>query len=253
MQQIKPKCRLYRGSIAIFDALGTKALWDKLPAHKLMTLYKSVESKAKRDSIMSQSIRNTSNGPTLETGFLFFSDTVAIYAFCRDDNAPDEWVQIQTIYDVVGRTSLLLKEAALNKPPLMYRGSIAYGELLVDPPFYLGNAAIEAARFFEKAECGCVWLTPDTANIYDSLKNKQPELDECLIKHDIPLKNAPERLDVSEPITEPSYAVNLLYAVEQHHRCDVLECLAKSFGENPTGSQLRKRNNTLDLFNKLGQ
>jgi hypothetical protein len=102
------------------------------------------------------------HGYRIRNHVLSLSDTILIAAIATEaswsDPPPEE---AATLVDLVCQgAAYVMRNAAQADFPLLYRGVVTAGQLLIDETFILGPAIDEAARHVDEADGAFVWFAP---------------------------------------------------------------------------------------------
>src|SRR5262249_24699751 len=121
-----------------------------------------------------------------------FSDTIAVAASLPGAEVQNRHGLIDSLLvDVVCQcAAYVLRNAPKARPPLVYRGVVTCGELLVDKPHLLGPAVDEAANLVDEAEGAFVWLAPSAELKTHARRPYTPQVWETMaVRYKVPLKN----------------------------------------------------------------
>jgi len=203
----------------MIDALGVKRSWGdprKPNAAALATLRDAYRAAAGiRGYLINAGIPRGFAGEfgvQPEVKVLSLSDTIVAAATLehrpgesvREDDYPAD-VDDRTLGGLVDLVALVsayvMRMSAAADPPLVYRGTITVGAVLVDTPrvstvwkgdesvpagtFLLGPAVAEAARWYEQADGGFVWLSEEAARLPCPTVRPHGQL---LFEYRVPLK-----------------------------------------------------------------
>jgi hypothetical protein len=176
-----------RGTIAMFDALGIKGIWNRPELRESPELVtKKLHALAvKTEGIMNQMFgdeqkrRSLSENPVNAfeyAGCSFLSDTIVIGIAHKSPKGiekalggkdsdktsreKDDSFSAMATYICCVLASQVVAEAALSFPSLAYRGCVATGEFEMADRFILGPAIDEAASGMDLAQAAIVWLAP---------------------------------------------------------------------------------------------
>jgi hypothetical protein len=154
------------GAFALLDCLGFKGIWSRPSSHSSPEQIIGFLEQTEAHAQVLPAVQLHALGKQVEFFFAFVSDTVAIGARLRDSK-PHTDHQRGFLVSAVGQAC---RDIALRfvdcAPPLLMRGSIAYGEYLLRKNFFVGPAVDEAASFFETAQGAFIWGTPEAARVH---------------------------------------------------------------------------------------
>ena len=203
-----------RGTIAMFDALGFKGIWNRNPelreepelvTKKLHALSEKTEEIMNLRFGDDQKRRSLTTNPrnVLEfVGASFLSDTIVIgIALKPFEKIVEGWKMVSPKLKLPRRdyelfsamatniccdlASQVVAAAALSIPSLAYRGCVATGEFEMADRFILGPAVDEAAAGMSLAQAAIVWLTPSAEA---SLRQLTTVNTSSFIRYPVPLK-----------------------------------------------------------------
>jgi hypothetical protein len=195
-------------AVALIDVLGFKGIERRLdPSAVTAALGAARQAIANLTGWMSTddtSHFNTLGGrPNVKSSW--FSDTICVVAQLPtpgpmqlelDENDPK--VQAALVEVLVRCVAMMIREAAATtKPPLVFRGVITVGDLIVDQAIYMGPAIIEASELYEIATGAFVWLTPKAARL--PYWDVEPLGFDGLVWHHVPTKAGTIRTRVVNP------------------------------------------------------
>jgi hypothetical protein len=180
-------------AIAMVDALGMRGSWrgpNGADDYRVLDTLSAAGAAA-------YGIRDYVNGalravfvnhfdvePTVRV--LSISDTIVIAAFGAAD--PGE-KQAWGLVDLVSQgAAYVMRKAALTDRPLVYRGVVNFGRMLMSPDgFLLGPCVDEAAEAYETAEGAFIWLMPDADRL--EAHEYEPHVWRTMaFEYDVPLK-----------------------------------------------------------------
>ncbi|MGB5367116.1 MAG: hypothetical protein WBM75_08380 [Polyangiales bacterium] len=174
------------GAVAVIDALGWKGVWRRNESADVLATLDRVGDALREGAKATNAaqIRLMYGSPWPEpvtTEVLFFSDTIVIAAWVEKPKSVDDIVFLDrfettpeavegatevvcdALLDMVGRrVAEALRIGATSDPPLLYRGAMTKGDLLVDGTRFLGEAIDQAASFMDAADAAMVWVPPST-------------------------------------------------------------------------------------------
>jgi hypothetical protein len=176
---------LDHGAVALLDALGIKGIWrgadgrDDTSALRTLRAMKETAEGMRRyctealiPRVLASEFNSYGRVPLVHA--LAFSDTIAVTATLpRLDVAGDERQRVDALLvDLVSQcAAYVLRKAPQQQRPLVYRGVVTCGDLLVEPPFFLGPAIDEAAELHEQADGAFVWLAESAL---DRVRHRRP-------------------------------------------------------------------------------
>jgi hypothetical protein len=177
---------LDHGAVALLDALGIKGVWRRPDgsadpsALDTLTAMQGVAAGMRKyvAGTLIPRVRGAAFSPygrDPDVQAFAFSDTIAVTATLPQvDVSGEERLHVDALLvDVVSQcAAYVLRKAPQAAPPLVYRGVVTCGAVLVAPPSYLGPATDEAARLYEKAEAALVWLAPSAL---EAIRNRRTE------------------------------------------------------------------------------
>lgn len=154
------------GAFALLDCLGFKGIWTRAghsSPEQIIRFLEETEAVAQKKL---PAVQMHALADQVEIVFAFVSDTVAICAQLKN-GTPQADYQRGFLVSAVGHAC---RDIALRfvgcAPPLLMRGTIAYGEYLLRKSFFLGPAVDEAANLFETAQGAFIWGTPEAARVH---------------------------------------------------------------------------------------
>ena len=154
------------GAFALLDCLGFKGIWSRPASHASPEQIIGFLEQTEAHAPMLPAVQTHSKANQVDFFFAFVSDTVAIGARLKDGK-PQTDHQRGFLVSAVGQAcrdiALRFVECA---PPLLMRGTIAYGEYLLRKSFFVGPAVDEAASFFETAQGAFIWGTPEASRVH---------------------------------------------------------------------------------------
>jgi hypothetical protein len=166
---------MQQGLVALIDALGFRGIWSEFSEDQLLGTLHRV-----RDEIRQQD-------PDIHVRLL--SDTfVLASSLPPDDPDPGDsgyWLTFRFMRALAG----VQATAALSTPPLLYRGCIAHGSVLIDGDFIVGQAVDEAAEWMEQADGAFIWLAPSALALYNAGQSFRMAERSVALEYDVPLRN----------------------------------------------------------------
>ncbi len=175
-----------KGAFALIDCLGWKGIWQRSSESALIEKLERIqdEVKAVEDKFNSQHC-----DMPIKAQILLISDTVAISIQYENDeslinNTYKSYLVRAASLSVVGIQKLFLAE----KPRIVLRGCITYGDHVVVKNFIIGPAVDEAANYYEIAEGALVWLHRSAGIHYSQANLLQDDIHSLFIPYDMPLK-----------------------------------------------------------------
>ena len=172
------------GIVAFIDVLGFKGLWERRisPEDELKALQ---DMKLYAEGLVA--LHGGMGGGELwdkaEVEVRAFSDTIAILApMPAVPDASSKYIKEQgknyresfdairkymLLREIVLILSKLITTAAVEVPPLLYRGCISSGKFLMNDFAFVGPAVDEAGQFFEAAQGAFTFLTPSAKSTFD--------------------------------------------------------------------------------------
>jgi hypothetical protein len=167
---------LRAGVVSIIDALGFKGIWKRTPedpaaAMRTLGVVTSVASNVRTylESALVPALRATAQGRPPAISVVWLSDSIVIAAELPEEaeGETDGGEEFQTVLlDMVCQAAgYVLRMAAQADPPLVYRGAVAAGLLLVEGGFLIGPAVDEAAELMGLADGAFVWLAASALSI----------------------------------------------------------------------------------------
>jgi hypothetical protein len=246
---------MHVGAISIIDALGFKGIWQR---HDVDAVLESMHDLRKHIVATAESVTKhlaKFGGPgrlnhAPQGTARFLSDTIVIALHLPNFGPETLTDRIDTIKSamttfVVHATGFAIAGGTQGSTPLNYRGTITWGEFLIDENFLIGPAVDEAAALHERADGAIVDLTDSAAEQMLRFRGSSllpPELafDRLLLQHDVPLKKGGvERRWVVNPYSVCSRPA------ERH---DVLQGIKAAFGEHGEATHASKYRNTMNLL-----
>ncbi len=131
------------GVVAMIDALGFRGIWTRFEGtimHTLEALHAEADARAEDGGVRVN----------------IFSDTILIASSPPPGDA-DLHASLRAVLRVVEG---LWHTAVMASPPLLFRGCISTGKILVSERSVVGEAVDEAAGLMEAADCALVWFAP---------------------------------------------------------------------------------------------
>jgi hypothetical protein len=195
---------LDHGAVALLDALGIKRVWRRpdgsvdASALDTLTAMQAVAAGMRRyvaDTLVPRVLRPAfaPYGRDPEVHTFAFSDTIAVTATLPEvDISEEERRHVDALLvDVVSQcAAYVLRKAPQTARPLVYRGVVTCGAMVVAPPSYLGPATDEAAKLYEKAEAALVWLAPSALDAVRDRRSYHPRVWETMtVPYAVPLKS----------------------------------------------------------------
>jgi hypothetical protein len=165
------------GSIVILDALGFKGIWRKHSVDLIARRLRDARGIADRAIVKVKNwIANTEPadkaGMTCEVHVIsdtvifavlaksLESDTLSIQA--RDETMCAKAACVATATTFAG---VFLGEMMRDDPPIVFRGCVSCGDMLIDGPILLGPAVDDAAEKSQLADGGFVWCTSSACKL----------------------------------------------------------------------------------------
>jgi len=167
------------GSVALVDALGWKGIWRRFSVSELAQKLDALEKGAKiqvprtraklKDEVTSAL---HPSGIELDVEVSFLSDTIAIGAsFDVPEASEDVRESEHCAYAravVVDLVAELIRHAATDHPPLIYRGAIASGRLHMQRTMLIGEAVDRAAELMNMPDDSFIWCDPACLSYLDT-------------------------------------------------------------------------------------
>ena len=181
------------GAVGFIDALGFKGIWrNRIPEEVAETLKEGRRAAlqlAKRLGVEAISPVLHRAGAHPEVSALAFSDSFLLSVVVP--KAREREATLAGAAGIVARgLSHIAKKVALGRVPLVFRGTIAAGDCIIDPneQIFLGPAVDEAAQLMDLANGAFIWLAPGTARLdYSGLRGSPWH--SLLVDFRVPLKN----------------------------------------------------------------
>lgn len=197
---------MHKGAIAVLDVLGFKGIWQRKDPQQVISRLKSLAGNGETFAREFQKTKQPSTAPDAPVRDLVpwhlsvrsFSDTLVIA--CTQESWPtelppglqefDQFAAGVLVTIVCEKSAYVAGAAAAGQPPFAYRGSIAYGELLIDDQFLIGPAVDEAAAAESLAEGAFIWLCPSAHRVVqDGLGSAAFPLLPIVPHYPVPMKN----------------------------------------------------------------
>jgi hypothetical protein len=173
-----------RGALAMLDALGFKGIWERSAPDAVMKKLADLRAVVKttaddhKRGIAALTKRDGKPLQDLEIEVQFLSDTIVLGVSCTP--ADKTCVAIASYL-----SSHVLALAAEQPPALALRGSIAFGDYLINDNFIVGRAVDDAASHMDLAEGAFVWLAPSARQLVPRAKLSWSKF---LLPHRVPMK-----------------------------------------------------------------
>lgn len=136
------------GAVALFDALGFKGIWKRFPAPAIANTLTALKTAA------------VSAATEADLFAHVFSDTIAIGAIPKP-GSKDRTLGMHNVLDaIIDVVDQVVHVGLASDPPLVFRGTIAVGELIATPDVLVGAAVDEAASLYEQADAAIIWFAP---------------------------------------------------------------------------------------------
>ncbi len=205
---------LDHGAVAVLDALGIKGIWRGPEGTHDTSALATLRAMKKTAGGMRRYCTKALI-PRLRPAFapygrdpnvrvLAFSDTIVVTATLpRVDVSSDDRAQVDALLvDVVCQcAAYVLRMAPQAARPLVYRGVVTSGDVLVAPPFFLGPAIDDAAELHEKADGAFVWLAPTALERAQHRCPYFPHVWESMaVAYAVPLKSADDAVETFKTI-----------------------------------------------------
>ncbi len=189
------------GTLAMFDALGFKRIWDRHDVkedpecvmRKLAASERSARDFIEKDfGSVERAIANPGNQlKRLDVAFL--SDTIVVGVSSK---TPEQLAEAGVPFSfqwsmvVACRFANAIQRASAQSPPaLAYRGCITYGNFDVQGNFLIGPAVDEAAELIDRAQGAFTWLTSSAAERLEPVKSEAQFLaSHGIVRYEVPLK-----------------------------------------------------------------
>ena len=165
---------MQQGLVALIDALGFRGIWAQFAEEKLLATLRRVRDEARlRD-------------PNIHMRLL--SDTIVLASplIESEEEGQDGYELICRFIEAIAAVQAV---AALSDPPLLYRGCIAQGSVLVNEEFIVGQAVDEAAEWMEQADGALVWLTPSALKLHRLGGPSRIAEEAIALEYDVPLRD----------------------------------------------------------------
>lgn len=176
------------GAVAAIDALGWKGIWRRREADQTLRTLDQIQecAEASAKAITRAGLRLLYGSPwpeSVEIQARFFSDTIVIAATvdppesaedvvlldrpCAPEALPEvREVVLDALLDIVcQRVAEVICVGAVADPPLLYRGAVAVGSVLIDGTRFLGEAIDRAAGAMDAPNAAVVWIPPSTQHL----------------------------------------------------------------------------------------
>ena len=157
----------------MIDALGFKGIWKATTGaadlRVLQTLRTALETATLKRYLLKSLIPTNfaerfELEPTVHVSSL--SDTLVIAAVApsvEPGQSPDQDLPWGLVDLVCQCAAYVMRHAAQADRPLVYRGIVTVGPMLVDDTFLIGPAVDEASELMDLADGAFVWLSPSAA------------------------------------------------------------------------------------------
>jgi len=230
------------GAIALLDALGFKGIWMRQDQHAVIQRL----GRLRRRGLELQGADR--KGVLLRDHALHLrttcvSDTIAISAVLRGANPPRRWLY-RALNSVCWVAGFMMEEALGGSPPLLFRGAVAAGELLVSSTFWIGPAVDEAAEWHETADGPFFLATPSALDVSDTHADTYPH------HHLDPILMLPYEVPLGDGTAHQTLAFAYFYLGQDW--IDTKQDIMAAFGNDPLSPRvLKKRENTARFLEHL--
>jgi hypothetical protein len=153
------------GAVLLIDALGIRGIWDvaENQTAALATLKAALETaRGMKRYIDNALLRRVVSANGVKVHVMSLSDSIVVAAV--DESNESTYTETETnalLLDLVCQCgAYVMREAAKKEPPIVYRGVVTVGRLVVDETFLLGPAIDEAAGLVDVAQGAFVWFAP---------------------------------------------------------------------------------------------
>jgi hypothetical protein len=152
------------GAFALLDCLGFKGIWKHVSPDSVIGKLDSIEEWIGMGE-WAKKLTFTTDNPNLISGkLILLSDTIAVSVTKNDDaKGLPGLIPIAFMVDLVEE---IYTRFLVDKPHLLLRGCITYGEHLVSDRFIIGPAVDRAAEYEKLPNGAFVWLEPAAAKEY---------------------------------------------------------------------------------------
>lgn len=160
------------GVIGVLDALGFKGIWAAHDPQAVVATLRETMSLGERVIESHLGIQRRAEdrfGHSAEDlrgdhRIIFLSDTIVI---AYTPSEPLTKAMHYGVRMVVAAAAQIACAAAMSDPPLVYRGCITDGNLLIDEPFLIGEAVDKAADGEKKADGAFIYLDRQSRELFD--------------------------------------------------------------------------------------
>ena len=224
------------GAFALVDCLGFKGIWkrgdyrsaEQLKEYQEILLEKLKMVRKEVRKLVKSGVRPYKHfSEPVVVGVYILSDSVAISLQYNDDLPPRGRYKNYLVWLICEATIKVLERYRKDKPALVLRGCITYGEHVCEGNFIVGPAVDDAAENLGAAQGAFVWLHPTAWDKYrqciktteatiEKLKNTHDHEESLLIRD---LKRALEK-----PLVVDNYKMPL--KIGGRLQCPVLNPLA---------------------------
>lgn len=173
----------------------------------------------------------------VSTETVFLSDTLVIGSWTPTvwgDAVASHVLPVRRLYlcSAIART---LRDCAIGSVPLIFRGTIASGDFLIDQNLILGQAVDDAAELMDEADAAIVWFAPPG---FSEPTDRQVE---HYLDYEVPLHRGG---------TVKAQAVNPFFGCHDRDQIDaVLAGMLRAFGDSARIDIVIKRQNTEAFLN----
>ncbi len=155
-----------KGAFAILDCLGFKGIWNRFDPQEILA--KLIETdEVVQKACLPISLRFPSideNAIVVDARLL--SDTLVLSVKFRESNSNIEELAhhlVRFMCDLIGKVNNYFIK---NKPNLILRGSVTFGEHLIQKNFIIGPAVDKAAEYEKLPNGAFIWLDPTAELLY---------------------------------------------------------------------------------------
>jgi hypothetical protein len=224
------------GAFALVDCLGFTGIWKRGD-------YRSAEQRKEYQQLLLEKLKMVRQevpklvksgvrpykyfSDPVVVGVYMLSDSVAISLQYDEDLPPKGRYKNYLVWLICEATIKVLDRFRKDKPELVLRGCITYGEHVSEGNFIVGPAVDDAAENMEVAQGAFVWLHPTAWNKYrQCIKTTEATIEKLKDTHDheelLLIRDLKRALE--KPLVVDNYKMPL--KIGGHLQCPVLNPLA---------------------------